>query len=94
MPPLLRALSIVGTAAMTWVGGGILLHGLEVVGVPGPAHASHAMALAAAGAVPVGKGVAEWLAGAAVSGVIGLLVGAAVLLAKPAVAPLRRLARR
>ncbi len=29
MPALLKLLAIVGTAAMIWVGGGILLHGLE-----------------------------------------------------------------
>ena len=31
MPVLLKFLSVVGTAAMIWVGGGIILHGLEVV---------------------------------------------------------------
>jgi len=29
MPPFLKLLGIVGTAAMVWVGGGIIIHGLE-----------------------------------------------------------------
>src|SRR4029077_9258559 len=32
MPVFLTILSVVGTAAMIWVGGGIVLHGLEVYG--------------------------------------------------------------
>ncbi len=95
MPPFLRVLSVVGTAAMIWVGGGILLHGLEVLGWPGPAHTAHALASAAAAAVPAAQGAAEWLAGAAVSGVLGLVVGAAAMpLALWVVAPLLRLMRR
>jgi len=34
MPSFLTVLSVVGTAAMIWVGGGIVLHGLEVYGPP------------------------------------------------------------
>ena len=80
-------LGTVGTAAMVWVGGGILLHGMEVLGWPAPAHAAHRLAAAAGDALPVGQAGAEWLVGAAVSGVLGLLVGAAVL-------PVAGLARR
>src|SRR4029450_10997393 len=39
MPGLLKILSVVGTAAMIWVGGGIILHGLEVYGPPAIQHA-------------------------------------------------------
>ena len=89
MPPFLRTLSVVGTAAMIWVGGGILLHGLDVLGVPGPAYLAHMVSSAAAAAVPVAQGVVEWLAGAAVSGVVGLCVGAAAIpLAQRIAAPL------
>ena len=42
-------LTIVGTAAMIWVGGGILLHGLEGYGLPQIGHAIHAAAAGAAG---------------------------------------------
>jgi len=87
MPPFLRVLGAVGTAAMVWVGGGILLHGLEVLGWPAPAHAAHRLAAAAGDTLPVGRAGAEWLVGAVVSGVLGLLAGAAML-------PLAKLVRR
>lgn len=34
MPTLLKTLTIVGTAAMLWVGGSIILHGMDVLGMP------------------------------------------------------------
>ncbi|HWU01907.1 MAG TPA: DUF808 family protein, partial [Novosphingobium sp.] len=40
-PHLLSILSVVGTAAMLWVGGGILLHGAGGLGLHGPADAVH-----------------------------------------------------
>jgi len=39
MPSLLAALSFVGTLAMLWVGGGMLLHGLAEFGIEGPERA-------------------------------------------------------
>ena len=82
MVPFLRALSAVGTAAMLWVGGGILLHGLEEMGVPGPAHW---MAHLADGAQAMGGAMAGWLAGAVLSGVVGLGVGLVIVPAERAV---------
>ena len=95
MPPLLRALSVIGTAAMIWVGGGILLHGLEVLGLPGPAHLAHGLSTSAAAAMPVAHGIVEWLTGAAISGGVGLCVGAAAIplagyVARPLLLRLRR----
>jgi predicted DNA repair protein MutK len=75
MPILLNILSVVGTAAMVWVGGGILLHGLEEYGLSAPAHATHDMAASAGALLPAAKGFIEWLVTAAVSGVLGLIVG-------------------
>ena len=49
-PKLLTALSAIGTAAMLWVGGGILLHGLEELHVL-DGHSAHGPRLrASAGA--------------------------------------------
>ncbi|WP_376096583.1 DUF808 domain-containing protein [Roseomonas sp. CCTCC AB2023176] len=78
MPPFLKALSIVGTAAMLWVGGGILLHGLEEYGLGGLPHAIHDAAHAIGKSLPLGP-VWEWLANALASGLIGLAVGAALI---------------
>ena len=80
--PFLRALSLLGTAAMLWVGGGILLHGLEELGVPGPAHVA---AQAAEGAGTMAGAAAGWLAGAVLSGLVGLGVGMALVPAHHAI---------
>jgi predicted DNA repair protein MutK len=52
MPVLLKLLGVIGTAAMIWVGGGIILHGVEVYGPPAIGHAVKAAAGAVADAVP------------------------------------------
>jgi len=79
MPVLLKILSIVGTAAMIWVGGGIVLHGLEVYGPPAIHHGVDAVEAAAAGAFPPAAGLLAWIAEAGISGVIGLVVGGAAI---------------
>ena len=79
MPVLLKVLSVVGTAAMVWVGGGIVLHGLEEFGPPAIQHAVHAAEEAAARVFPSAAGLLSWIAEAAISGVIGLVVGAATI---------------
>jgi hypothetical protein len=77
MPKLLAALSIIGTAAMIWVGGGILVHGLAGYGYAGIEHAIAALATNAATAAPQFPAITEWLVTAAASGVVGLAVGLA-----------------
>ena len=79
MPILLTILSVVGTAAMIWVGGGIVLHGLEIYGPPAIGSAVHAATDAAAHAFPSAAAVLEWIVEAAISGVLGLLIGAAAI---------------
>lgn len=89
VPPVMRALSVVGTAAMLWVGGGILVHGTDALGWAAPAHGAHHLAEAAAhGAGAAGPALA-WAVTAALSGVAGLLVGAVVVLAVQLVARAR-----
>ncbi|MFD1704936.1 DUF808 domain-containing protein [Methylopila henanensis] len=89
MPVFLKLLAIVGTAAMIWVGGGILLHGLEEYGLGGPAHLVHDWAAAAGRAVPALGGAVEWIVGAAGAGVVGLAVGLALIpIAGKVLAPL------
>jgi hypothetical protein len=74
MPPFLAALAAVGMAAMLWVGGGILLHGMEGFGLTALPHALDALANAA----PPWPG-ARWLAHAALAGLIGALIGALLI---------------
>ncbi|MEI5682656.1 MULTISPECIES: DUF808 domain-containing protein [unclassified Mesorhizobium] len=75
MPYFLKALGIVGTAAMIWVGGGIILHGFETYGFDRLAHIIHDVGDTAALALaPVGPVVA-WVVQAAGAAVIGIAVG-------------------
>jgi hypothetical protein len=91
MPVFLRALSVVGTAAMVWVGGGIILHGIEEYGPPVIGQTVHHWAEAAAHAVPAVGGLMEWAVTAAISGVIGLVVGAILIpVVEHVIAPLAR----
>jgi predicted DNA repair protein MutK len=78
MPVVLSLLGSVGTLAMLWVGGGIILHGLEELGVPGPTHVAHGIQHALTEATgPLGP-VAGWLGYAVASGIVGLVLGAVV----------------
>ena len=52
MPYFLRMLGIVGTAAMIWVGGGILLHGIEGYGWSWPSHLLHDAGAVALQSIP------------------------------------------
>jgi len=79
MPYLLKTLSYIGTAAMLWVGGGIIVHGLEQFGVAEPAHSIH-HAAERAGHAAGGLGpVVQWFVGAAGSGLVGLAIGALIV---------------
>ena len=80
MPYFLQLLIIVGTAAMIWVGGSILVHGLEVLGWPLPYDTIHHIAVDVAHRVPERlEGAVEWLVTAGLDGVIGLIVGAVLI---------------
>ena len=76
MPGFLKLLMIVGTAAMLWVGGSIILHGLKDLGVGAPYDTIHHIAVAVAEATPEGlHGTVEWIVTAAIDGVFGLMLG-------------------
>jgi hypothetical protein len=78
MPRVMAALSVIGIAAMIWVGGGIIVHGLETFGVGAIAHVIHDVAAAAGHAVPAIGGAVEWTVGAAGAGLVGLAIGAVI----------------
>ncbi len=89
MPVVLAVLGFVGMLAMLWVGGGILLHGLEELGLGAPAHLAHDLAHAVEAASGVLGPVTGWLAYALVSGIFGLVLGAVIAVAMHLVASLR-----
>ncbi|WP_342319476.1 DUF808 domain-containing protein [Corynebacterium mayonis] len=74
MPYVLSAIGIIGTVAMLWVGGHLIIRGMhEVIGW----HWPHDLIERAAGAV--GGGFAGWLVDTGISLVAGLITGFAVL---------------
>ena len=81
VPKMLIGLSTLGTAAMLWVGGGILLHGMEELhlgeAVPNALHHWSAVAGEATGAMGP---VIEWFFYALGSAVAGLIVGGLIVL--------------
>ncbi|MEG3169151.1 DUF808 domain-containing protein [Sphingomonas sp. LB3N6] len=85
MPIVMSALSVIGTAAMVWVGGQIIVHGIEEFGLTTVPHWIHHTAESAAAAVPVAKGAVNWAVNAFFSGVVGLILGGAIALALHAV---------
>ena len=78
MPKLLAALSLIGTVAMLWVGGHILLVGTDELGWHAPYGIVH-HAEEAVGHIGGVGGVLAWLINTAASAVIGLVVGAVVV---------------
>ncbi|MEJ6789631.1 DUF808 domain-containing protein [Brevundimonas sp. BR2-1] len=78
MPMVLTGLATIGTAAMLWVGGGILVHGLHEYHldlIPGVVEGLGR----AAGQVAFVGPVTGWLATAAASAVVGLVVGGIIV---------------
>jgi len=89
MPILLALLATVGTAAMLWVGGGIILHGAEVLGWHAPADLAHAAQHAVEHATGPLGGVLGWLTYAIISAVVGVILGAIVAVAVHAIGKAR-----
>src|SRR4029077_20558586 len=79
MPNLLSALSAVGTVAMLWVGGHILLVGSDHLGWHTPYGLVHHIENQLHNGVEPAGGVLAWLVNTGASAVIGLVVGAVVV---------------
>ena len=79
MPKLMAALSTIGIAAMIWVGGGIIVHGLESFGMTAVAHVIHDLAAGAGHSLPAIGGAVEWIVGAVGAGIVGLAIGASIV---------------
>ena len=79
MPKLLTILSVVGTVAMLWVGGGILIHGLHEVGLHSIADFSHGLQHGVEELTGGLGGILGWLTYAGISALFGLIVGALIV---------------
>ena len=79
VPRLLKSLATIGTAAMLWVGGGILLHGIEDLGFTTLPHLVHELAEEIARGFGRMDGVVSWLTGAIAASILGLIIGGIVV---------------
>jgi predicted DNA repair protein MutK len=83
MPIVLGAIAKIGTVAMLWVGGGILVHGLEEFHLEAIPHAAHVLRDAIAGLMPFAPVFGAWLGFAVASALIGLVVGGVLAMVVP-----------
>jgi predicted DNA repair protein MutK len=79
MPGFLKILMTIGTAAMLWVGGSIIIHGFDVLGMGALYGIIHNIAYAIAHAVGQFEGVIKWVVTAALDGMFGLALGLALI---------------
>ena len=79
VPYLLSALSTIGTAAMLWVGGGIILHSIGEIGLHALPDWIHHQAEALAHAIGFAVPVLNWLITALASALFGAIVGGLVV---------------
>ena len=79
MPILMKILSVVGTAAMLWVGGGLIVHGLHEYHLDLIPDMIHHLAEGAAQALPAIGPVADWVVNAIGAGIVGLIIGAIIV---------------
>jgi predicted DNA repair protein MutK len=78
MPIVMRVLSVVGIAAMIWVGGHLVLVGADTLGLHAPYALVH-HAVEAASTIPAVGGFVAWLIETLASALVGLLVGSVVV---------------
>jgi len=79
VPYVLTGLSGLGTAAMLWVGGGIILHGMEELHFDAIPHAVYDGAHSVAVTLGVMIPLIEWLADAVAASIAGLIVGTVIV---------------
>ena len=79
MPRVLTVLTVVGTAAMLWVGGHILLVGADELGLHLLYEFVHHVEEAAQDATAAVGGLVGWLVNTVASAIVGLIVGAVVV---------------
>lgn len=79
MPRILVLLSVVGTVAMLWVGGGIIIHGLHELGLHALSDFSHGLQHGVEDLTGGLGGILGWVTYAAISAGVGLLLGAVIV---------------
>ena len=89
MPKFMWLLTVVGTAAMLWVGGSIILHAMSEMGFPAIYDAIKHLAAGIASGFESGAGFVKWAVTALLDGILGLAVGVLLIpLATRVITPL------
>lgn len=79
MPKVLKALSIIGVAAMIWVGGGIILHGMHEFHITKLPEWLDTLSHSVATSIGVAQGFIEWVVHAIGSGIFGVIIGGIIV---------------
>ncbi len=74
MPKILNVIAVVGTAAMLWVGGHLIVNGADKLGLHSPAEYIHNLSAG------VGGGFIGWLVDTGCSMVVGAIIGTVVVI--------------
>ncbi|NRQ17099.1 DUF808 domain-containing protein [Ensifer sesbaniae] len=80
MPAFLKVLAAIGTAAMLWVGGSILVHGMAQLGQAGPEHFIHDVSEGVVHTLALAPAVVGWLTTSALQALLAIAVGAATII--------------
>jgi len=72
MPTVLKVISVIGTAAMLWVGGSIVIHGLHELGLSWGYETIKGIAQTVSGGT---SGLIHWIVTATLDAVVGLALG-------------------
>lgn len=75
MPGFMRWLTVIGTAAMLWVGGSIIIHGLAQLGWHTPENMILGIATTVGQSFGTAADTVQWITRAAIDGILGICLG-------------------
>lgn len=81
MPVILKVLSTVGTAAMLWVGGSIIVHGLDSIGIHGVEAFIHSIVSHLPTEGTRFSAAFEWIATSLLQALLAILIGIVIVIA-------------
>ncbi|KQS91110.1 MULTISPECIES: DUF808 domain-containing protein [unclassified Rhizobium] len=87
VPVFLKILAAIGTAAMLWVGGSILVHGLAQLGYHAPEHLIEEIASLASHAIGFLSDIIHWLVTSAIQAILAIAVGGVTIVGVHAATP-------
>ena len=88
VPVFLNILAMIGTAAMLWVGGSILVHGMAELGYHGPEHFIEGIAAGIGTASAYFGEILHWTTTSAIQAALAIVIGGVTIVLVHASAPL------